>query len=423
MPTRSLARWIAAAALALPAVAAPRPAAALQPLEDFVAAAKGANLDHREAQATAEQRAAEAKQAAWKLGPAFSAKAAYTRNQYESVYMGVTVLPHDQLDATLSLTVPIVDVASWLRVGAADATAEAAKVRAQATTVDVEKSVVRAYYQVVAVEATLAAAERALATAMESRAIVATRREAGAASELDVERARAEVERQKQVVAGAAQARAIARRSLETLTGVTPSEGAAALPDDALADEPALDALEPATSGLPSVRAAALEAKAASRNEGAAWAALAPTVAANATERLTNASGFTGHAATASVGIAATWNIDASTYFAAKAAGAARVVADVREKRAHVQARDEMHAAWQEVRAGLARVRAARAGAEASARAAKLARERYLAGTATQLDVQQAERDAFAGEVARIQAQADLSYARAAVRLASGRPR
>ena len=45
------------------------------------------------------------------------------------------------------------------------------------------------------------------------------------------------------------------------------------------------------------------------------------------------------------------------------------------------------------------------------------------AGAATQLDVQQADRDAFSVEVARIQAQADLAYARASVRLGSGRPR
>ena len=51
-----------------------------------------------------------------------------------------------------------------------------------------------------------------------------------------------------------------------------------------------------------------------------------------------------------------------------------------------------------------------------------LAHERYLAGTATTLDVQQAGRDALNGEVARIQAHANLAYARALVRLDSGRP-
>src|SRR5262249_42235390 len=156
---------------------------------------------------------------------------------------------------------------------------------------------------------------------------------------------------------------------------------------------------------------AALEARAAARSASATWAAaLAPTVAASATERLTNATGFTGHVASATAGVTAAWSIDPPTYLAAQAPGAARAPAQARAARAAQAARDTLHSAWQEVRADVARARAAKAEAEASARAAKLARERYLAGSATQLDVLQAGRDAFASEVARIQADADLAY-------------
>src|SRR5262249_31671202 len=195
------------------------------PLDEFVASAKAQNLDGREARATADQRAEEARQAGFKLAPSVVARASYTRNQYEASAMipngtgmlqngGVT--PQHQLDASFTLNVPLIDVGAWQRVGAASATADAAKVRASATGLDVEKTVTRAYYQVVAAEATLGAAERALATSMESRGIVGTRREAGTASDLDVERAKAEVERARQVVASADQARAVARRSLQT---------------------------------------------------------------------------------------------------------------------------------------------------------------------------------------------------------------
>ena len=111
-----------------------------------------------------------------------------------------------------------------------------------------------------------------------------------------------------------------------------------------------------------------------------------------------------------------------STIFAAKAQSAAKEAALVRELRAQQNARDDLHTAYQEVRAQLAKVRAAEAEAEASTRAAQLAHDRYLAGAAMMLDVQQAERDALNSEVARIQAHADLAYARALVRLDSGRP-
>jgi outer membrane protein TolC len=252
---------------------------------------------------------------------------------------------------------------------------------------------------------------------------VATKREAGTASDLDTERARAEVERAAQVVASADQARALARRALESLTGLAPSEGTVPLPDDGLGGEPPLEALEPGTVELPSVRAAALDTKAAEKTADASWAALAPTIAGSATEHLTNATSFTGQVASASAMITASWSIDPGNYFAAKAQSAARTVAEVRERRAAQVARDTLHSSWQTVRADVARARAARAEAEADDRALGLARERYEAGAATLLDVQQAERDWLNGEVARIQAYADLAYARAAVRIDSGRRR
>ncbi len=428
---RSLTRGALSLIVVLPLLAA-RPAFALQPLDEFVGSAKGKNLDVLEAQATADQRGHEARQAWAKIGPNASVRGAYTRNQYPAVVsipMGagpatpITIQPTDQVDAFFTLNLPLVDVGAWQRVGSAGATADAARARAQATGLDAEKAVVRGYFQVVASEATLAAAEKALATARESQSIVKTRREAGSASELDTERARAEVERARQVVASADQSKALARRTLESLTGLTPSEGTVPLPEDALAEEPGLAALEPGALKLPAVRAAALEAKAADKSADAAWASLAPTVAASGTEHLTNATSFTGKVASYALGVSATWTLDPSVYFAAKAQSSARAVAEVREKRAVQQARDTLHASWLDVRASAARVRAAKAEAEASARAAALAHERYQAGAATQLDVQQADRDAFNSEVARIGAQADLAYSRAAVRLDSGRPR
>jgi outer membrane protein TolC len=437
---RPLARAALVMAAALPLVTLAPEARALQPLDEFAAAAKGRNFDNREAQATAEQRRQEARVAWARIGPSVVAKGSYTRNEYPAIVsfpqcpatgpcplppptITATITAVDQLNASFTLNLPIVDVGAWHRVGGATATAEAARIRTEATGLDVEKAVVRGYYQVVAYEATLAAAVQALETAKTNQTIVATRREGGAASELDTERARAEVERARQVVATAEQARAVGRRTLETLTGLTPSEGSVPLPDDGLGSEPDLASLEPAVTGLPTVRAAAKETRAADKAASAAWAALAPTVSANAVEQLTNATGFTGKVGYWTATVAATWTIDPANYFTAKAQSSARTVAEVREKRVEQQAKDDLHTAWQEVRADVARARAAKAESEASARAARLARERYQAGAATQLDVQQADRDAFNSEVARIGAQADLAYARAAVRLDSGRPR
>ena len=56
-----------------------------------------------------------------------------------------------------------------------------------------------------------------------------------------------------------------------------------------------------------------------------------------------------------------------------------------------------------------------------SARAADLALARYQAGEASQLDLLQAQRDAFAANAARIEADADLVDSRAQLRVAAGR--
>jgi outer membrane protein TolC len=93
----------------------------------------------------------------------------------------------------------------------------------------------------------------------------------------------------------------------------------------------------------------------------------------------------------------------------------------VRVDRTEQAQADDVYTAWSFVIAEIAACRAARAEAEANQLAAELAKDKYGAGTALQLDVLQADRQAFASEVARIQADADLKYARAALRLAAGR--
>ena len=61
------------------------------------------------------------------------------------------------------------------------------------------------------------------------------------------------------------------------------------------------------------------------------------------------------------------------------------------------------------VEAGIVKSKAARAQSEASAHAAELAADRYSAGAATQLDVTQAQRDAFLAEASAVLARS-LDY-------------
>ena len=81
-----------------------------------------------------------------------------------------------------------------------------------------------------------------------------------------------------------------------------------------------------------------------------------------------------------------------------------------------------MFEAFKRVEASIAKSRAARDQERSAKRAAELASDRYGAGVATQLDVTEAQRDAFSAAAARIQADSDLAFYRAALRIAAGVP-
>ena len=109
-----------------------------------------------------------------------------------------------------------------------------------------------------------------------------------------------------------------------------------------------------------------------------------------------------------------------TTYGTLRSQDAAADIARTREAAARQHALDQVHESWFRVHDGIAKSRAARAEAQAAGAAVSRARERYQQGAGTQLELVQAERDAFSAEVSRIQADADLSYARAGLRLDAG---
>ncbi|HEX4353278.1 MAG TPA: TolC family protein, partial [Polyangiales bacterium] len=171
----------------------------------------------------------------------------------------------------------------------------------------------------------------------------------------------------------------------------------------------------------PRVVSADAAQRAAAKNESAAEAAWYPTLSASAQERVTNATSFSGHAAVYLVQATLAWKFDGTLSPTVRAQNAAAAVNAVRAERAARAAQDNIYQAWHQVRAAIEKSRAARGQITASALAAELARDRYSVGAATQLDVLQAQQDAFRAEVARIQADTDLAYARAALRSSAGR--
>ena len=287
--------------------------------------------------------------------------------------------------------------------------------------INVARDVTRTYFQLIADDAVLASARRSVDLSRDNAALTVSKRDAGSASELDVQRAKGDVARAEQDVATAALQVATARRSLETLSGLTP-ETSTSLPSDDLREEPPLEGWLDATDRIPTIASAVAAQHSADRSASAAGAAWLPTITASAQERFTNAPSLTLHKEYYLLQATATWKLDATVPAAARAQDAAATVAAARADKTRRDAEDAIFVDWHQVRASIDRARAARAQIEASARAAQLAHDRYLGGIATQLDVLQAQQDLFRADVARIQAEADLAYARASLRLDSGHP-
>jgi outer membrane protein TolC len=398
-----------------------------QPLAEFLRASRSASLDIEEQTTAVAQRAAEAEIERSALWPSLAASASYTRNQYETLVviprMGAdpieaTIVPSDQLEAAVTLNVPLVDLAAWQRTAAAGASLEAARANLEARTDEVERAVVRAFYQWVGGAALVRSAEIARAAAVDNLGVVEQRAAAGLASTLDVSRARAQVARARESIAGAELTVATARRTLRTLTGIEPEGEAPPLPEDVQA-EAALDEWLARVPGLPELRAADATlraAEASARAESMGWL---PTVSAFASERITNAAGF-GEGTSWSAGVKLTWLLDRRTLGRSSLGRAGVAASEVRARRSAQDARDRIVDAWNQVEAERARAEAAAAEVEAGRQASEVAGTRFAGGTALQIEVIQAQRDAFAADVSLVQARASLAAARALLRLAAG---
>lgn len=413
---------VAAAALVL---SHPQPAAALQPLDTFVASARAQNPDNAEASALERQRDAELDATTGRLLPSLNLQGQYTRNQYEAAvnFAGQQIVIQQQngLDAFVTLAVPVLDLAAWERRAAARAVLDAQLLGSQSVALNVERNVARVYFQLVGSESLLGSAKKSLDLSQKNLDFVATRRDLGVSTELDFQRATADVARAKQDVATADQAVANARRDIETLSGLAP-EPVTVVPEEDLHDEaPLATWLAGKPDELVSVRLAVLQTLAQGKSRDAALAAWFPTVTGQFQERFTNAGGFTGRNAYFTVTAVLAWRFDFTLAPNVRAQNAALDAATAREAKARRAADDLIHQAYTQVTAGIAKSRAARAQVAATALAIDLARDRYASGVATQLDVTQAQRDAFSAEVARIAADADLEYARVLLRLSTRR--
>jgi len=399
---------------------------ALQPIATFIDGAEATHPELMEANALRAQRKAEEQSATWRLLPTFTAFGSYTRNQYEILvtFPGrpgpEPIIATDQFDASLKLSVPIVNVAAWETKAAMSAQLDLANANADAKRQDLDRRVARAYFQYLASSAVHDAAEKSLALAKQSALVVGTRRENGAATQLEVERAAADVARAEQDVTAAALGETLARRELHTLSGIEPMP-VGTFPEDDLRNEAPLAEWTALADSVPALDAARAAERSSQKQAKAAKAWLYPVVTGTAEERFTNATALFGSEAFYAFKVSLSWSVDGASYHATKAASAQISAAEARELGSRRQVEDAIFASWHQVESGLERARSARQQAAAALRASEVAEQQYTEGMTTQLDVLTARQTAFAAEVARIQVDADLGYSRALLRILVGR--
>ncbi|HKO89976.1 MAG TPA: TolC family protein, partial [Polyangiaceae bacterium] len=290
-------RWALPAALV--GLLSTTTAFALQPIADFVRGAEATHPELLEAAAVRAQRKAEQQGATWRLLPSFSAAGSYTRNQYEVAVAlpgrsgPEPIIAENQFDASLKLSVPIVNVAAWETKAAMNAQLDLANANVAVVSLDLRRRVARAYYQLLATSAVRQAAERSLALAKESALLAGTRRQNGAATQLEVERASADTARAAQDVTASVLAQTLARRELQTLSGLEPAN-VGVFPSDDLHGEAPLTAWTARADSVPALEAARAAERSAKKQASAAQASLYPVVTGSAEERFTNATALFG---------------------------------------------------------------------------------------------------------------------------------
>jgi outer membrane protein TolC len=400
-------------------------AMALQPLEDFLAAARERNPDAQQARANLAGQDAQALVALGKQLPGVSARATYERNQFQEQIsaFGNTYLiqPRNAWLGNATLTVPLIDLGNFERIAATRTSAESSARSLQATRLAVEARTAQDYYQLLANLALVTAAQHFLEVSRQNLQITETKLHAGAATRLDVDRATADVEQQVQQLAAASLQVALAARDLQSTTSIAPDLSSAAELTDDLHPEADLAVFEAELTNVPSVTAAVAAARAARQQAEAEWLALFPSLSGSFTQYYTNAPGFAPSRWYWLAGVTLSWSFDLTSVGNIRGGDASADAARAQELKASLAAGDAISNSWNTVVANIAQSRSARAGRDAAAHAAEQAQVQYQAGSATQLDLLQAQRDAFRAEATRIQDDANLLNARAQLRLSAGK--
>jgi outer membrane protein TolC len=418
-----------------PAVPAPADEGPVLTLADVVARADRDNTDLVVLRERIEEANASLRQAWAALLPDATAAASYTRNSTEAQLLfpdftaGLTptpdgglafnrfvkteIQPRNQWSAVAQINAPLIVVPAWLGVASArDAETQARQNLAQGRA-DVLFGVAQAYYSAVSTERLVEVALRQLDAAKTQERIAKTRYDLGQTPKIaflrsGVDRAAAEGD-----LIRARNAAASAQLALRTLAGIAGPFRLAPAPDVAAPAGDAAELVRAALAGRRDLAASRTAVDLATRAVKSAFWDFAPTVSANGQYRWNNAAGFTGEETSWLVGLTA-----AVTLFDGGGRLAAISAARSRERQAEAQREGLRRRIVEETERALLDLETARANEWKAKERATLARQsanlaalQFEAGTATYLDVTDANAASFAADVAAVTEALNVSTA------------
>ncbi len=462
----------AAAAALLVSLAGTRPATAQTSaaertlhLDEVLARAKAGNRDLKAAAARVDQSRSQITQAWAALLPLLIAQGRYTHNnksseldlaaqnapllgfaevlkqsappstaaaidQFEADLTANTpgtavILKREQLDGTLAVTVPLVVPSGYAGLSASRRLVEAQEANFDASAASILFQVAQTFFGTAGADELIKVREHGIEVASETLENAKARFDSGLVNRVEVTRAELALVQARQALLETRDAQAQLYRALGTLIALKdpfrvepPPEGKAAGPT--IQDLPAL--IDVSLPRRPEVTALERSIDASDALENAALWRWAPTLSAFGSGRLSNYSGFSGDQFSWAVGATLDWTIfDGGLRIAQQElAQAQRAETEALLDQLRDRVGDEIADALRMVDTKEAALLAAHRSVDLSTETLELVRAQHDAGTATQIDLLQAQDALISSEVAVAQARFDLSLAQLSLARATG---
>lgn len=430
-----------------PAAAAARDAGTARELtlDDALAMARKANRSLTVEQARLAQAQTNVEQAWAALFPTISAQGKYTRNNTQFKFSApvtdprtgmmvidpatggplvrsLTIQPTNQLDAALVATTPLIAPPAYPALEAVKTSVRASEANFEAAQAQVLFSVAQTFYAAAIADEVLVARRSSVEVARATLKNAQTRFAAGTVTKVDVDRAELAVVRAEQAEREAKNGQAQTYRTLATLIQMQEPFRVSAPAQPSLAKQGEPGTLDLALRLRPEFRALQLSLESADAQRRAyAWR-WAPTLSAFGNARAFNYDNFAAKHYAWAVGAQLDWVLfdggvrDAQRHLAAAQAREAAARADL--------LRDTIRDDLANTGSQLETKRHGQAAAERSVALARetldLVRTQYEAGSATQIDLLQAQDNLVAAQEALAQAHFDVAVAELTLRRTTG---